>query len=207
MKLHRGTLRLAAPLMAATLIGACNNGPDPADRVSRELKSAAIDNVNVDYDRNNKVVHLKGAVDNPTEKVRAEEIAHQAVGTSGTVANELTVEGVDERTADDMDGAIRKALNATVNNDRTLAERDINFDVNNGVVTIKGEVRSDAEKKMVGEFAERTENVKEVVNALEVKPVNGKAASTRPTATPGRNPSGKAMPERRSDERAPVSPR
>ena len=80
-------------------------------------------------------------------KERAEEIAYKTVGTSGKIANELTVEGVDDGTADDMDNAIRKELNATVNNDRTLAERDVNFDVNNGVVTIKGQVRSEAEKK------------------------------------------------------------
>lgn len=197
---------LAAALMAAALMGACNQAPDPADRVERELKSANIDNVNVDYDRNEKIVHLKGAVDSPTMKERAEEIAYKTVGTSGTIANELTVEGVDEGTADDMDNAIRKELNATVNNDRTLAERDVNFDVNNGVVTIKGQVRSEAEKKKVGEFAQSTANVKEVVNALEIKPVDGPATAGRPTTAPG--PGAKEGPERnRSDERTTPSRR
>jgi hyperosmotically inducible protein len=206
MKSHSRSAGLAAALMAAALMGACNRAPDPADRLERELKSANIDNVNVDYDRNAKIVHLKGAVDSPTMKERAEEIAYKAVGTSGTVANELTVEGVDDRTADDMDNAIRKELNATVNNDRTLAERDVNFDVNNGVVTIKGQVRSEAEKKKVGEFAQSTANVKEVVNALEIKPVNGPATAGRPSTTPG--PGAKEAPERnRSDERTTPSRR
>src|SRR5262245_34211390 len=132
-----------ALLVTASLSGACNRGPDPKDQIERDLKSASITDVNVDYDRSNKVVHLKGAVDNPAEKSRAEDIAQRAVGTSGRVANELTVKGVNETTADDMDNAIRRELNAKVNNDRMLEDRSINFDVNNGVVTVKGEVRNE----------------------------------------------------------------
>jgi len=137
--------------------------------------------VNVDYDRSNKVVHLKGAVDNPAEKSRAEEIAQRAVGTSGKVANELTVKGVNDTTADDMDNAIRKELNAKVTNDRMLADRSINFDVNNGVVTIKGEVRNEAEKAQVSEMAKSTQNVRDVVNALEINPqIGGNNVLERP---------------------------
>jgi osmotically-inducible protein OsmY len=161
------------------LAGACNRGPDPKDRVERDLKQANIEHVNVDYDRDARVVHLKGAVDSNVEKDRAEEIAHQAVGTSGKVANELTVKGVDTRTADDMDGAIRKELNAKVDNDRALEGRHINFDVNNGVVTIKGEVRTAAEKDQVGQMARSTANVKEVVNSLELNPKAGTSRTNR----------------------------
>jgi hyperosmotically inducible periplasmic protein len=159
-----------AALMTTSLGSACNRGPDPKDQIERDLKSASISNVNVDYDRSNQVIHLKGAVDASAEKSRAEEIAQRAVGTSGRVANELTVKGVDDKTADDMDNAIRKELNAKVNNDRTLEDRSINFDVNNGVVTIKGEVRNQAEKAKVNEMAKSTENVRDIVNALEINP-------------------------------------
>src|SRR5262245_7409190 len=100
-----------AVLMTASLAGACKRGPDPKDQIERDLKTASMPDVNVDYDRSNKVVHLTGAVDNSAEKSRAEEIAQRAVGTSGRVANELTVKGVNDTTADD---------------------RSINFDVNNG---------------------------------------------------------------------------
>ena len=162
-----------AVLITASLGSACNRGPDPKDQVERDLKSASISNVNVDYDNSNKVVHLKGAVDDSAEKARAEEIAQRAVGTSGRVANELTVKGVNDKTADDMDNAIRKELNAKVNNDRTLEDRSINFDVNNGVVTIKGEVGNQAEKAKVSEMAKSTENVRDVVNALEINPKIG----------------------------------
>jgi osmotically-inducible protein OsmY len=51
--------------------------------------------------------------------------------------------------------------------------------VNNAVVTIKGEVRTQAEKDQVTEMARSTANVKEVVNSLEVNP---KLAQNKTTA-------------------------
>jgi hyperosmotically inducible periplasmic protein len=173
-----GVLAVAAAMMLA---GACNRAPDPKDRVERDLKQANIEHVNVDYDRDGRVIHLKGAVDSSAEKERAEQIAHEAVGTSGKVADELTVKGVNDKTADDMDGAIRKELNAKVDNDRALEGRHINFDVNNGVVTIKGDVRTQAEKDQVGQMARATANVKEVVNSLDVNPKAGTSKVNRTT--------------------------
>jgi hyperosmotically inducible protein len=161
---------LPAVLMSLVLVGACNRGPDPKDNVSDQLKTANIHDVKVDYDRDAKVLHLKGAVDTAAERSRAEEIAQRAVGTSGKVANELTVKGATDRTADDFDSEIRRELKAKVDNDSVLKDRHINFDVNNGVVTIKGDVGTSAEKQKVGQMAQSTENVKEVVNSLDVKP-------------------------------------
>ncbi len=158
-------------LTVTTLAGACNSGPDPKDQISRELKDANINNIQVDYDRNTKVVHLKGAVERSAERLHAEEIAHKAVGTSGEVANEISVNGVDDQRAD-MDKAIQRELNAKVNNDRTLENRHITFEVNNGMVTIKGDVGTEAEKQQVNEMVRSTENVKDVVNALEIKAQN-----------------------------------
>ena len=165
---------LPAAVMSLVLIAACNRGPDPKEQVSDQLKTANIHDVNVDYDRDARVVHLKGAVDSAAERSRAEQIAQRAVGTSGTVANELTVKGVTDRTADDHDGDIRSELKAKVDNDTALKNRDINFDVNNGVVTIKGDVATPAEKQKVGQMAQSTQHVKEVVNSLDVKPDNRK---------------------------------
>jgi hyperosmotically inducible periplasmic protein len=156
--------------MSLVVWSACNRGPDPKDQVSDQLKNANIHDVNVDYDRDAKVVHLKGAVDSTAERSRAAEIAQRAVGTSGTVANELTVKGVSDRTADDHDGDIRRELKAKVDNDSVLKDRQINFDVNNGVVTIKGDVGTAAEKQKVGQMAQSTQNVKDVINSLDIKP-------------------------------------
>jgi hyperosmotically inducible periplasmic protein len=165
---------LPAALMSLVFVGACSRGPNPKDQVSDQLKNANIHDVNVDYDRDARVVHLKGAVDTPDERARAEEIARGAVGTTGTVANELTVKGMTDKTADDHDGDIRNELNAKVDNDTVLKSRDINFDVNNGVVTIKGDVSTTAEKQKVEQMAQSTENVKDVINSLDVMPAKRK---------------------------------
>lgn len=170
MRGFAGRSLLLPVLMSFVLAAGCNRGPDPKANVSDQLKNANIHDVNVDYDRDAKVVHLKGAVDSAAERSRAEEVAQRAVGTSGTVANELTVKGATDRTADDFDGKIRKELKAKVDNDPVLKDRHINFDVNNGVVTIKGDVGSTAEKQKLGQMAQSTENVKEVVNSVDVQP-------------------------------------
>ena len=51
-----------------------------------------------------------------------------------------------------------------------LRDRDIDFDVNNGVVTVKGEVRTTAEKTKVSDLVKGAPGVKEFANALEIKP-------------------------------------
>src|SRR4029079_14333293 len=172
MRRFAGMSVLPTVLIPLVLAGACNRGPDPKEQVSDQLKTANIRDVNVDYDRDAKVVHLKGAVDSAAERARAEEIAERAVGTTGRGANELTGKGVTERTADDHDGDIRSELKARVDNDSGLKDRHINFDVNNGVVTIKGDVGTAAEKQKVGQMAQSTQHVKDVVNSLDVSPDN-----------------------------------
>jgi hyperosmotically inducible periplasmic protein len=160
---------VAALLSLAPFSAACNRQPDVKDHVQQSLKQANIEHVNVDYDKNARVVHLKGNVPNSAERQRAEQVASAAVGTSGTVLNELTVENMDEHTADNQDGAVRDRLKETVSNDPMLKDRDINFDVNNGVVTVKGEVRSAAEKTKVGSIVKSAPGVKDFANELEVR--------------------------------------
>ena len=106
----------------------------------------------------------------PADRERAEEVATAAVGTSGKVLNEVTIKGLNERSADNMDGKIRSDLNQMVNDDQVLRDRDINFDVNNGVVTVKGDVRTAAEKNRVSEIVTAAPGVKDMANALEIKP-------------------------------------
>lgn len=179
---------IGAALLFAGAISACNKAPDPGDQVRDALKAAAIDDVNVNYDRDSKAIHLKGSVDSAAVKQRAEQVATKAVGTSGNVLNEITVENtVAEKHADDMDGTIRSRLNDMVDADGILKDRDVNFDVNNGAVEIKGSVASAAEKAKVGEMVKGMAGVRDMANGLEVRPdeYKGKpvAATKKPAAT------------------------
>jgi osmotically-inducible protein OsmY len=56
-------------------------------------------------------------------------------------------------------------------------KREVRYDVNNGVVTLKGNVPSQSQRSSVEKLAEQVPNVKQVVNELEVK--NQKATSSK----------------------------
>lgn len=159
----------AALLVAVPIASACSRQPDVEEQVSKSLDQANLEKVDVEWDKEAKVAHLKGQVSNPAEKQHAEQIATAAVGTSGTVLNELTVEGLNEDTADDMDGQIRDRLAEMIDKDATLKDRDVDFDVNNGAVTAKGHVRTAAEKQKVAELVKNTPGVKDFANSVEIK--------------------------------------
>lgn len=163
---YGSVLALTCALGAA----ACDRGPDPEAQVSKALKDAKLDDVKVDWDKEAHVAHLKGTVDQATDRQRAEDVATAAVGTSGRVLNEVTIENVNDRTADDLDGDIRTHLKEMVDKDQVLRDRDVNFDVNNGVVTVKGEVRTAAEKNKISEIVRSAPGVKDMANAVEIKP-------------------------------------
>jgi osmotically-inducible protein OsmY len=162
--------RITSSFFAVALAVACGGRPDTKDNVEKALKQANIDTVDVDVDHDANVVHLKGTVGTMSDRTRAEEVASAAVGTSGRVLNELTVEGLNSDTADDFDGQIHDTLDRMVDNDPVLKERDVNFEVKNGSVTITGEVRSADEKNRVSQIVKSAPGVKDFANALEIHP-------------------------------------
>jgi hypothetical protein len=54
------------------------------------------------------------------DRRRAHRLVNSAVGTEGKVADELTVEGMDDKTADDMDSRIKST--AAVKSHRSLSD-------------------------------------------------------------------------------------
>src|SRR5262249_21458204 len=125
------------------------------------------------WDGGARVAHLRGRVDQPTDRQRAEEVANAAVGTTGKVLNEVTIKGLNEKTAGLLDGDIRSSLKKMVDNDPVLRDRSITFDVNNGAVTVKGDVQSADEKAKLTQLVEAAPGVKDFVNAVEIKPKSG----------------------------------
>lgn len=166
---------LARPFVALTfaiaIIGAgCHRTPDPADNVNRALAEANLSQLKIDWDKDAHIAHLTGTVDSPTDKQRAQDVVSAAVGTSGHVLNEVTIRGVNDKSAGALDDDIKDNLEKTVKNEPALNDRDIDFEVHNGVVTVKGEVRSAAEKTRVSELVNEAPGVKQMANALEIKP-------------------------------------
>jgi osmotically-inducible protein OsmY len=162
--------RLAIVSAATAALVACNSGPNPTDEVNKALKQANLTEVTVDWDGGAHVAHLRGRVDQPTDRQRAEEVATAAVGTSGKILNEVTIKGLNEKTAGDLDGDIKSALKKMVDNDPVLRDRSVKFDVNNGAVTVKGEVQTADEKAKLTQLVHAAPGVKDFVNAVEIKP-------------------------------------
>ncbi len=172
----KNLMRLMAICVLALAFGvalACSrNSNDPKDRVDKALGDANVKGVHTSYDRDANVVHLQGTVDSAEQKDRADQIATGAVGTSGRVLDEIKVQGMDEKPVSDQDSLIRDTLKEDISKDQVLQDRDIRFDVNNGVVTVKGNVRTPAEKEKVTQMVKSVPGVKEMANELDVKPKN-----------------------------------
>jgi osmotically-inducible protein OsmY len=162
-------LAVAAGVLACVGAG-CRRGPDTEGNLRKALDQANMQQVNVKVDDDEHIVHLKGTVNSMADRSRAQEVADAVVGTSGRVLNELTVKGLNDKTAGDLDGDIQKTLDKMIDNDPTLKQRDINFEVVNGMVTIKGEVRNADEKNRVGDMTKAAPGVKDVANGLQIEP-------------------------------------
>ena len=80
------------------------------------------------------------------------------------------IKGLNDTTAGNLDGEIKSQLKKMRDADAILRDRDIDFDVHNGVVTVKGEVRTAEEKNKVTELVRAAPGVKDMANALEIKP-------------------------------------
>jgi osmotically-inducible protein OsmY len=167
--MRRGVVT-SAVLLTFALAMACAAERNQQQDVEKALDQANLPSVKVEVDADANLVHLSGSVDSMSDRSRAEEIANSAVGTSGRVLNELTVVGLNSETADDLDDDIQDVLDRMVDDDPTLRERDINFEVRNGAVTVKGEVRTPDEKNRVTQIVKAAPGVKDFANALEIHP-------------------------------------
>src|SRR5262245_46475557 len=161
--------RVCTAMAAACLGMACHRAPDTEDTLRKALDQANMQQVQVKVDSDERIVHLKGTVGSMAERSRAAEVADAVVGTSGRVLNELTVKGLNDTSAGDLDGDIRKNLDRMIDNDPTLKQRDINFEVTNGMVAIKGTVRTADEKNRAGEITKVAPGVKDVANGLQIE--------------------------------------
>jgi hyperosmotically inducible protein len=171
-----------AVLVLGSLAG-CSTGstksPDVSERIRRDLDEAHYGDVSVSQDRDKGVVTLGGHVASDGDKSQAESIA-KGDAAGQVVANEIAVNppGAESRASavnSDLDKAIDKNLDAVLLQNHL--DKDVKYDVKNGVVTLKGEVNSQAKRARVEAVAAKVPNVQQVVNELEVK--GQKASSTK----------------------------
>jgi hyperosmotically inducible periplasmic protein len=153
--------------------------PDITADIRHSLDQAGLNDVSVSQDRDKSVVTLTGKVGSDDDKARAESIARSIAGTE-VVANEIGVRPKDDgstakKVDSDLDSGIDKNLEAMLI--QHSLKHDVKYDVTNGVVTLTGDVPSQAQRSSVEKLAGQVPNVKQVVNELEVK--HQKATSTK----------------------------
>ncbi len=154
-----------AAATAALLIGSCSR-TDTEANVRQALDDANIPTVEV-HVNDDSIVHLVGTVGTLADRTRAEEVAAAAVGTTGRVVNELTVEAL-EAPPDDPDEVLTRVLDRLIDKDPVLRERDVNIGVANGAVVITGEVSTAAERERVGALLRGAPGVGSLTNQLQV---------------------------------------
>jgi hyperosmotically inducible periplasmic protein len=168
-------LPIAAAFVLAFAIGCSSNKastPDIKDRVAKALGDAGFKDLNVASDNDKQLVTLKGDVKTQEEKERAEDVAKSAAG-SWVVANEIGVrpegvEGAARKIDSNVDSAIEKDFKAVLIANR-LEDQHIRYDAKNGVLTLKGDVDTAAQREKAEKLAATVPNVQQVVNELDVK--------------------------------------
>ena len=139
---------LSAGLLVAS-ISCGRSGPDYEEQANKALEGANLNEVDADYNENERVVHVSGTVPTEFDRQRAGDIVEQVVNNGARVANEVTVAGGHEEIADDLDSGIETRLANRVELDPALKDHSISFDANNGVVTITGQVPTASEKERI----------------------------------------------------------
>jgi hyperosmotically inducible protein len=152
--------------------------PDVADGIRQSLRTdSMMKDVSVSDDRDKGVVTLAGHVPADADKARAESIA-RSIAAGQVVSNEIAVlpPGIENEAKTvnaDWDKGIEKNLDAALI--MTGVNKDVKYRVKNGVVTLTGNVDSEAGRREVARVAGTIPNVSQVVNEVQVK--NQKATS------------------------------
>ena len=116
----------------------------------------------------------KGIVGAPNRKTQAEALAKQAA-PGYTIADQIQVvnsglESMINNAGSSTDKAISDNYKDSLAQNKNLADENIQYRAQNGTLTLKGSVKTTAEKKEAEELAKRIPQVQNVVNNLEVTP-------------------------------------
>ncbi len=179
LKLLLNTFMLFSILGAVGCSHTPAQSPDVSDSIRKSLDQAGLKSVSVSQDREKGVVTLTGTVPSNGDKSQAESIAN-SIAAGQVVSDEVAVvpPGVESDTKavnSDLDKGIETNLDATLIQNHL--HHAVKYDIKNGVVTLTGDVHSEAKRAEAEKVAAAVPNVQQVVNELQVK--DQKATSTQ----------------------------
>jgi len=173
---------LAVAVVAGTLAG-CSTAPARAVDITANLRASldqgGFKDVAVMQDRDKGVVTLVGHVPSDGDKVEAGRVATSLAGNQ-VVSNQIAVvppgDASDAKKVNSaLDDGIESNLHAALITDKL--DDGVKFTVKNHVVTLTGQVNSQAKRAQTEQVAAAVLNVQQVVNELQVK--NQKATTTQ----------------------------
>ncbi len=180
MKTLKPYLSVLAVVVVGTLAGCSNfnKSADVSGDIRTSMEQAGLKDVKVSQDRDKGVVTLSGNVTSDDDKAKAESLARSMSGAQ-VVSNQIAVlplgaENAAHKVNVDLDEGIESNLDAALIKDRL--HDSVKYSVKNHVVTLTGDVNSQAKRERAGEVAAAVLNVDQVVNELQVK--KQKATST-----------------------------
>lgn len=171
----KSTILVLTALLAMFVTSACNQRRDQSsyrDNVKRALEQADLKDVTVREDADKNVIMLGGAVRAEAAKQQAAQVAQGAAGNR-IIANEVSVQPVGHETdakriASNVDSAIEDNYMAALIS-KGLNKQSIRYDSKNGVLTLKGSVKSSEQRKEAEQVADNVPNVEQVVNEIQVR--------------------------------------
>jgi osmotically-inducible protein OsmY len=145
--------------------------PDVSASVRTSLNQAGFKDVSVSQDRDKGVVTLAGHVATDGDKSQAESVA-RSIAETQVVSNQIAVippggQSDAIKMNSDLDKGIDSNLDAALINEKL--HEGVRYAINNHVVTLTGEVDSQAKRGRVEQVASAVPNVQQVVNELQVK--------------------------------------
>src|SRR5579862_1851459 len=170
------TLKLCLIMFAVLAVGnhvgcsrTSSKSPDVSDSIRKSLDQAGLKAVSISQDSDKGVITLTGNVPADTDKAQAETIA-ASLAAGQIVSNQIAVvppgaESDAKTVNSDLDKGISKNLDAALIQNRL--HKSVNYDVKNGVVTLTGEVNSEAKRAQAEKVAKGVPNVQQVVNELQ----------------------------------------
>jgi hyperosmotically inducible periplasmic protein len=169
----KSTLGLLTVVIAGTLAGCSSmqKSADVTDSIRKSLDQSGYKDVSVSQDRDKGVVTLTGHVAVPNDKAQAEQVA-RALAPGQVIADEIAVlpaggESAAKAMNSDVDSAIGKLIDAALIQNQL--HDSVKYAVKSGVVTLTGEVHSQADRVTTQNLAAAVPNVQQVVNELQVK--------------------------------------
>jgi hyperosmotically inducible protein len=174
MKTLRPYLSLLTIALVGTLAGcstASTKSADVSDSIRKSLDQSGFKDVSASQDRDKGVVTLTGHVTADTDKSKAESIA-ESIAVGQVVSNQIAVvpvggESDAKAVNSDLDKGIETNLDAALI--EAKLHDNVKYGVSNHVVTLTGDVDSEATRSLAEKVASSVPNVQQVVNELQVK--------------------------------------